>query len=433
MAKIVIIGAGSGFGRRLSMDILAREALRQGSISLVDINEESARNVGQWAAALVRQLGAPVEVKWTTDRREVLEGADYVVVAISVGGRAYGGSPYYEEVMIPSEFGVEQSVADTVGVGGVFRALRTIPEMLRICRDMEELCPDALMLNYTNPMAMLCWAMNEASSIEVVGLCHSVQGTAHQLATYIAKPYEEMTYWVAGINHMGWFLRLEWRGEDAYPLLYEASEDPETRARDAVRFEIFRQFGYFVTESSGHMSEYVPYFRKRPELLEEFNLQARRPPKEAPPSRWNWQDPDFLAEVRGEKPIELKTSREYASGIINAIETGEPFSFNGNVPNNGSIVNLPEECVVEVPCFADSGGVHVCVVGELPTQLAALNLSNIMVQDLAVQAALEGDKEKAIHACMLDPLTAAVCSLGEIRQMCERLFKAERHLLDYLD
>ena len=172
---------------------------------------------------------------------------------------------------------------------------------------------------------------------------------------------------------------------------------------------------------------------RRPELLEEFNLQARRPPKEAPPSRWNWQDPDFLAEVRGEKPIELKTSREYASGIINAIETGEPFSFNGNVPNNGSIVNLPEECVVEVPCFADSGGVRVCVVGELPTQLAALNLSNIMVQDLAVQAALEGDKEKAIHACMLDPLTAAVCSLGEIRQMCERLFEAERHLLDYLD
>jgi len=356
-----------------------------------------------------------------------------VVVAIAVGGRAYGGSPYYDEVMIPSEYGVEQSVADTVGVGGVFRTLRTAPEMLRICRDMEDLCPDALMLNYTNPMAMLCWAMSEATSIEVVGLCHSVQGTSQQLARYIEKPFDEMRFWVAGINHMAWFLQLEWQGQDAYPLLLEASENPEIRAKDPVRFEILRQFGYFVTESSTHMSEYVPYFRKRRDLWEQFNLKERRPPKEAPASRWDWQDPDFLAQLRGEKPIEMKASHEYASGIMSAIESGTPFRFNGNVPNDGIITNLPPECVVEVPCFADREGVHPCAVGELPTQLAALNASNIAVQDLAVQAALEGDREKAVHACMLDPLTAAVCSLAEIREMCGRLFEAEKHLLDYLE
>ena len=432
MANVVIIGAGSGFGRRLSLDILAHEALRSGRIALVDINEQSARNVAEWVQALVRQLGADVEVTWTTKRREALGGADYVVVAIAVGGRAYAGSPYYDEVMIPSEYGVEQSVADTVGVGGVFRTLRTAPEMIRICRDMEDLCPDALLINYTNPMAMLCWAMNEATEVANVGLCHSVQGTSEQLAGYIAKPFDETRSWVAGINHMSWFLQFEWKGEDAYPLLNEAAEKPEIRAKDAVRFEILRQLGYFVTESSTHMSEYVPYFRKRKELWEGFGLKERRPAKEAAGARWDWQDPDFLAQVRGEKPIEVKASREYASGIINGGVTGEPFRFNGNVANDGIITNLPDDCVVEVPCFVDKSGVHPCVIGELPTQLAALNHANIVVQDLAVQAVLEGDREKAVHACMLDPLTATVCSLAQIREMCDRLFEAEKELLDYL-
>jgi alpha-galactosidase len=298
---------------------------------------------------------------------------------------------------------------------------------------MEELCPDALMLNYTNPMAMLCWAMTEVSDIEVVGLCHSVQGTSEQLARYIDRPFDEMRFWVAGINHMAWFLKLEWNGEDAYPLLLEASENEEVRAKDPVRFEIFRQFGLFVTESTTHMSEYVPYFRKRPELIEAFGLKTRRPSAEATASRWDWQDPDFLAQVRGEKPIEMRASHEYASGIINAAETGEMFRFNGNLPNEGRIINLPEECIVEVPCFVDRDGVHGCVVGELPPQVAALNLSNVVVQDLAVQAVLEGDREKAVHACMLDPLTAAVCTLAEIREMCERLFEAEGPLLEHME
>jgi len=432
MANIVIIGAGSGFGRRLSLDILAHEGLRIGSIALVDINEESARNVAEFAQAAVRQLGAPVDVRWSTSRRDVLAGAQYVVVAISVGGRAYEGSPAYEEVMIPAEYGVEQSVADTVGVGGVFRTLRTAPEMLRICHDMEELCPDALLINYTNPMAMLCWAMNEGSDIDAVGLCHSVQGTSHQLASYVGKPREEMKFWVAGINHMSWFLQFEWNGQDAYPLLAAAYDDPETRAKDPVRFEVFKHFGYFVTESSTHMSEYVPYFRKRRELWAKFDLHERRPPKEAKASRYDWHDPEWLAQIRGEKPIEIKSSEEYASGIIDACETGRIFRFNGNVANGGIITNLPAECCVEVPCYVDKGGVHPCAVGDLPTQLAALNYSNIAVQDLAVQAVLEGDREKGIQACLLDPLTAAVCSLAEIREMCNRLFEAEKHLLGYL-
>ena len=432
MPHVVIIGAGSGFGRRLSLDILAHEALRTGSIALVDINAESARNVAEWVKALVRQLGAPVKVRWSTDRRKVLSGADYVVVAIAVGGRAYAGSPYYEEVMIPSEYGVDQSVADTLGVGGVFRTLRTAPEMIRICQDMEQLCPKALLINYTNPMAMLCWAMNEATKIHTVGLCHSVQGTSEQLAHYVGKPFEELRFWVAGINHMAWFLQFEWQGEDAYPLLREAGQKPDVFAQDPVRFEVFRQFGYFVTESSTHMSEYVPWFRKRPELYERFGLKKRQVAKDAAGSRWDWQAPDFVAQMRGEKPIEVKASREYASGIINGIETGVPFRFNGNVTNEGIIPNLPPVCVVEVPCFADREGVHPCAVGELPTHLAALNASNVAVQDLAVQAVLDGDREKAIHACMLDPLTAAVCSLAEIREMCGRLFEAEKHLLDYM-
>jgi alpha-galactosidase len=362
----------------------------------------------------------------------VLEGADYVVVAISVGGRAYAGSPYYEEMMIPAEYAVEQSVGDTCSVGAVFRTLRTAPEMLAISRDMEALCPGALLINYTNPMAMLCWAMSEASKVPVVGLCHSVQYTSEQLASYVAKPLPEMNFHVAGINHMGWYLRFEWNGADAYPLLTEACDKPEVRAKDPVRFEVFKHFGYFVTESSTHMSEYVPYFRKRPALMEQFALDRRRPAKEAEATRRNWQDPDFLAQARGEKPIEVKASEEYASGIIHAIETGRPFPFNGNVPNDGLITNLPPECCVEVPCFVDRGGIHPCAIGALPPQLAALNHANVVVQDLAVQAVLEGNREKAIHACLLDPLTAAVCSLAEIRTMCDRLFEAEEQLLDYL-
>ncbi|MFQ6134158.1 MAG: alpha-galactosidase [Armatimonadota bacterium] len=429
MAKTVMIGAGSGFGKRMIVDLMSYPELQDGTLALVDINAAALEAVTEFGERVVELHEAPAKVEASTERREVLKGADYVIVAISVGGQAYSGEPYYSEVMIPKQYGVEQSVADTVGVGGVFRTLRTAPVMLDICRDMEELCPDALLINYTNPMAMLTWIMSEATGIDNVGLCHSVQGTAGQLAGYIGAPREEVTYWVAGINHMSWFLELEWKGQDAYPLLNEAMEDPEVYAKDPVRFEIMRHFDYFVTESTRHMSEYVPYFRKRPELLEEFNLPTREPAKEAKAGRWEWQDEKDRVEQL--ENINLKPSGEYASHIIQAIETGEPFRFNGNVMNEGIIGNLPAGCCVEVPCLTDASGINPCHVGELPPQLAALNAANVAVQELTVWAVLERDLHPAYQACLLDPLTASVCSLAEIRSMFDELVQAEGELLGY--
>jgi alpha-galactosidase len=304
--------------------------------------------------------------------------------------------------------------------------------MLAIGRDMEELCPQALLINYTNPMAMLCWAMNAATRIRNVGLCHSVQGTSMDLARYIGAPYEEIGAWVAGINHIAWFLRFERNGQDAYPALREAMADPDLFARDAVRFEVFKHFGYFVTESSGHMSEYVPWFRKRADLRDQFHLPSRRPPQDGRQRAWWWQDENTRKQLAGEVPINLAPSHEYAAHIMHAIETDEPFRFNGNVRNGGAIANLPADCCVEVPCVVDKTGVHPCVVGELPTALAAMNLSNVAVQSLTVQAILEGCREKAIQAVLLDPLTAAVCSLAEARAMGKELFAADAEWLGYL-
>lgn len=432
MPKTVIIGAGSGFGARLSVDILAYPELREGTIALVDIDPEQLEPSVAYVRKVVGLHGADVRVEGSTDRRAVLEGADFVVVAIAVGGPAYNGVPYYHEVAIPARYGVNQQVADTIGPGGIFRTLRTAPEMVAICRDMEELCPDALMLNYTNPMAMLCWIMNEASSVRLVGLCHSVQGTSQQLAGYVGKPFEEMTHWVAGINHMAWFLDLKWKGQDAYPLLRDAMENQETYAKDRVRFEVMRHFDYFVTESSGHMSEYVPYFRKRPELLEEFGLRTRTP-EENPTWRGRWaEDSPLRKQLDGREPIDLRGSHEYASHIIKSVWTNTPGQMNGNVRNGGAITNLPAACCVEAPCLVDAAGIRPCTVGSLPTQLVALNLSNVLSQQLAVEAFLEKSRRKAYQALALDPLTAAVCSLQVIRSMFDELCAAEKPWIPWL-
>jgi len=428
MAKTVMIGAGSGFGKRLTIDLMSYPELRDGTLALVDIDEAALEGVTAFARRVVELHQAPAKVESSTERRQVLEGADYVMVAISVGGAAYSGEPFYSEVMIPRKYGVDQSVADTIGVGGVFRTLRTAPVMLDLCRDMEELCPDALLINYTNPMAMVTWAMYAGSRIRTVGLCHSVQGTAGQLAGYIGAPRDEVTYWVAGLNHMSWFLELKWKGEDAYPLLRQALEDPETYAKDRVRFEIMRHFDYFVTESSTHLSEYVPYFRKRPELREQFGLRSREPAQERRAGRWDWQDPKTRQQL---EQIDLTPSGEYAAHIIHALETNRGFRFNGNVRNEGIISNLPQGCCVEVPCLADGSGINPCHVGALPPQLAALNRANIAVQELTVRAVLERDLHWAYQACLLDPLTAAVCSLAEIRSMFDELVAAEGDLLRY--
>jgi len=432
MPKTVIIGAGSGFGARLSVDILAHPELRDGAIALVDIDPESLELSAAYVRKVVEAHGCAVEVLASTERRAVLEGADFVVIAIAVGGPAYAGPPYYHEIAIPRRYGVSQQIGDTIGPGGLFRGWRTAPVMRKILEDIEELAPSALVLNYTNPMAMLCWVMNAVSPVRNVGLCHSVQGTADQLAGYIGKPRSEMTHWVAGINHMSWFLELKWKGQDAYPLLRAAMEDPEIYAKDTVRFEIMRHFDFFVTESTPHMSEYVPYFRKRPDLIEKFGLRNRDPEPEARrSSRWS-EDSPLRKQLDGREPLQIQGSHEYASFIVKSIWTDTPGRINGNVANDGCIANLPQGCCVEVPCLVDGTGVRPCAVGALPSQLAALNVSNIASQGLAVEAFLEENPRKALQAVMVDPLTAAVCSPSEIRAMFRELCDAEKALIPWL-
>ena len=431
MAKIVFIGAGSGFGTRLSRDIMSHEPLRDSTLCLVDINERHLGAVEDMARETVRQHNLPTRIEASADRRKVLEGADYVITSISVGGPAYDGVPFYHEIEIPAQYGIFQGVGDTVGPGGVMRTLRTAPVMVEICRDIEELCPDAWLINYVNPMAMLQWAMTAASSVKTVGLCHSVQGTANQLARYIGAPTEEITYWCAGINHMAWYLEYAWNGEDAYPKIRAAADDPEIYAKDSVRFEIMKHFDHFVTESTRHMSEYVPYFRKNREVIEGFNLGVMQPNKVSAERRWEWLEETRKQLKEAEEPQELKPSGEYASYIIRAIETGEPFRFNGNVPNRGIITNLPPECCVEVPCLVDKTGVRPCHVGDLPPQLAALNGSSVALQELTVEAVLERDLHKAEMAMKLDPLSAAVCTLAELDDMVKELYAACEPWLGY--
>ncbi len=430
MPKIVLVGAGSGFGSRLSVDILSFPELQDCTLALVDIKPEATTGITRFVERVVEHHSLPARVIGTTDRREVLQDADFVVISIAVGGPAYNGAPFYHEVEIPRKYGVDQAVADTVGPGGIFRTLRTAPEMLALCRDMAELCPDALVLNYTNPMAMLTWAMSEGSAIRNVGLCHSVQGTHGQLAGYMGLRPDEVRSWVAGINHMSWFLRLERatgeeQGEDLYPLLLEAMEDPETYAKDRVRFEVLRHFGYFVTESTPHMSEYVPYFRRTAELREQFGLRSRKPERDGTGARRFWMDDSPGGTSVDADALQLKRSNEYASGIIHACWANTLFRFNGNVMNRGIISNLTPGCCVEVPCLVDGTGVNPCTVGPLPAQLAALNQANIAVQQLTVEAVLEGDLDKARMAVQLDPLTAAVCTLAEARAMFDELLEAD--------
>ena len=420
MAKIVIIGAGSGFGSRLSIDILARPSLADSTIALCDIHEGRLRQVHDYVQRAIDAHRLPGTVVAGTCREELLPEADCVVTDKS-------------EVEIPLRYGVVQTVADTVGVGGVFRFLRTAGQHLQFARDMERLCPDAILLNYTNPMCMLTWLHSVGSSIQNVGLCHSVQGTTKKLAGAVGAAYEEVSYLVAGINHQAWVLKLRRGREDLYPRLREILDTHEAFAEDRVRAEMMRQFGYFVTESTRHNSEYLPYFNRTPELREQYGVVGT-----APVSMENTRVRDWMKDTGvdsdGDAEIPpLAPSHEYASMIIEARLTGAPFAFNGNVMNHGSITNLPNRCCVEVPCLADAEGIHPTYVGALPAQCAAMNMSNIAVQELAVQAALERDREAAFHACALDPLTAAVVPLPRIREMFEELWAAEGDRLAYFD
>ncbi|MEX1019126.1 MAG: alpha-glucosidase/alpha-galactosidase [Litorilinea sp.] len=427
MPKIAIIGAGSVvFAKRLITDFLTTPALQNSELALMDIDEPALELIGAWTNRAIAQTGVGATVHTTTDRRAALQDADYVIISIRVGGM----EAVLRDFEITGKYGVDHSVADTMGPGGIAYFLRNGYEIVKIAQEMEEVCPHALMLNYTNPMVMICWAVSELTSIRNVGLCHSVQGTAQQLAGYIGAPIEEVRYWVAGINHMAWFLRLEWRNQDAYPLLQAAMEQPEIYAKDRIRFEIMRHFGAFVTESSHHMSEYVPYFRRDPALLEQYHLtSAQARDWDGWFARRDQQRTRMTEELAGDAPVALERSHEYCSLILNAIETDTPYRFNGNVANHGAISNLPANAVVEVPCLVDGTGIHPCVVGTLPPELAALNRTNLNVQEVIVEALKQGKRDLVHRAIQLDPLTTAVCSLDEARQMSDELLAAHAQWL----
>jgi alpha-galactosidase len=439
MPKITLIGAGSVvFTRNLSSDILLTPALQESTIALMDIDPERLAQAYALVQAIIDQRGLKAQVEATTDRREAVRDADYVITTFQQGGL----DAYALDIEIPQRYGVEQCVGDTLGPGGVFRALRTIPVLIDLCRDMDDLAPDALLLNYVNPMAANCWAVDVATGRPHVGLCHSVQGTSQMLAQWIGVPYDEVVYLCAGINHQAWFLEFRRDKEDLYPLIWEAIERPEVYAQEPVRIELMKHFGYFVTESSGHASEYLPYFRKNAQMVNE-DLVPRFTDKINHwfdfgrtggylrfCIRWFEETQEFYRNLlEGVKDLPTERTHEYGSYIIEAIETNRPVRINGNVPNWGLIDNLPQGCCVEVPCLVDGNGIQPTAVGALPTQLAALNRTNVNVQELIVEAALTGDTEAVYHAVMLDPLTAAVCTLSQIRSMVDELLAAQSQWL----
>ncbi|HIM60618.1 MAG TPA: alpha-galactosidase [Dehalococcoidia bacterium] len=419
MPKISLIGAGSVvFARRLLQDIMCVPELSDSTVSLMDTDPERLDLMGKFARKLAIDTGTNMTIEVTGDRREALAGSNYVLTTIRVG------DSFERDIAIPLKYGVDQSVGDTVGPGGVFKALRTAPVLLDICDDIEDVAPDATLLNYTNPMAIACWAIADGTDVPTLGLCHSVQHTTADLADYIGAPSDSVTGWVAGINHLAWFLRFEQDGVDAYPRLFEAMENPEIYSRDTVRFEVMRQFGYFVTESTRHMSEYTPYFRTNEDLIDEFNLDQIRQDLQRRTARVDDHYTQLLEDANSDKRLTAERSEEYACRIIEAMETGRPTVINANVPNTGLIDNLLDQSCVEVPVLIDKLGFHPMAVGEIPGQLAALSRSNQAVQQMATQAILDGDREAAFHAIALDPLTSAVLSLSEIREMFDEMWTA---------
>jgi alpha-galactosidase len=427
MPKIAFIGAGSTqFTQKLVGDILGVPALADTTrLALMDIDEQRLRTSALVAGKVADGLGSRAPVEATLDRRAALDGADYVVTSFQVGGYRPATVVDFE---VPKRFGLRQTIADTLGIGGIMRGLRTIPVLLDVCRDMEELCPEALLLNYVNPMAMLCWAAAEATPVRTVGLCHSVQHTALELAADLGVAPGELEYHAAGINHMAFFLHLARDGEDVYPALRRILDEDRVPEHNRVRYELLRHFGYFVTESSEHLAEYVPWFIKgsRPELVERFNIPLDEYMRRCEVYLAEW---DALRErLESDQPIAVEPSIEYGAGIVAACETGVPFTFNGNVPNTAAgrllIDNLPGDCCVEVPCVASAGGIEPQPAGPLPRHLAALIQTNVNVQGLTVEAALTGRREAAYRAAMLDPHTAAELTLDEIARLVDELLEA---------
>ena len=429
MAKVAMIGAGSIiFCKTLMSDIMATPGLEDTHFALMSPTEPKLRKMEAFANDMIRENKLPAKVEATTDRRKALDGADYVVIMIQIGG----ADAFQVDYEIPLTYGVDQCIGDSMGPGGIFRGLRTIPVLLDIAKDMSELCPNALMLNYANPMAACCWALGTAPGLKFVGLCHGVQTTMDLIAGYVGEKKEDIDYLCAGINHMAWFLRLEKDGRDLYPILREKFELPEYYVNEKVRGEVFRHFGYFMTESTGHLSEYVPWFRKNRKALDlycdmpDFGGASGAYYRYSRAITEKFMTTDALS-IESRK-LERR-SAEYCSYILESIETGKVFRLNGNIRNDDFVTNLPNGCCVEVPIFVDAMGLHPTAVGDLPPQCAALNLTNVLVQGLAVEAAINGDPELAMQAVALDPLTAAVLTLHEIREMCREMMEAEARWL----
>ena len=435
MTKITFIGAGSlGFTGELVRDILTFPLLGDATISLMDIHAGRLEWAKKGVEKLIAAGNRPAKVEATLDRAEALKGADVVLTTILAGSTEV----WRHDIEIPKKYGVDINVGDTRGPSGIFRFLRTINPMMDIVRDMEKYCPNAVLLNYTNPMAMLVSAIQKQSSISTTGLCHSVQGTAMMLAEWIGAKYEDVDYLCAGINHQAWYLEYKWKGEDAYPLINKAiTERPEVYNEEIVRNEMYLAIGKYVTESSGHNSEYNPWFRKRPELIEKYCTTGTgwNPGeyayilKEYQHNEATWEDQvkQRLAEPLTEE--DLQRQHEYAAYIINALKGGEPFKFNGNVQNTQLITNLPEGACVEVPVLVDRAGFHPMHVGPLPAECALLTQLSSGIEELAIEGSLAGDPTAIYRAIAHDPLTSAVLSLAEIRNMTNELFTQHKEYL----
>lgn len=430
MTKVAMIGAGSiVFCKTLLNDMLGTPALQDAEYALMSPTEGKLRRMEAFAQRMAKENGLGAQVWATTDRREALRDADYVVCMVQVGGV----DAFKHDYEIPLKYGVDQCIGDSLGPGGVMRGLRSIPVLADMVRDMEELAkPGALLLNYTNPMAAVCFALGLVSPVPYIGLCHGVQTTLDLISGYVGVPKAQIDFLCAGINHMAWFLELSHQGRDLYPLFKANCEKPEFYVNEKVRIEAMRHFGYFMTESTGHLSEYLPWFRSSERALKLYCDQPAFGGESGAYYHWCATVAEKYATVdplQFESPKLEPRSAEYCSYILEARETGVPFKLQGNVRNDGYLTNLPDGCCVEVPVYVDKQGLHPLRVGDLPVQCAALNQSNVTVQALSVQAGLCGDPELVMAAIALDPLTSACCTLAEVREMTAELLAAEAQWL----
>ena len=432
MVKICFIGAGSTiFAKNVLGDAMLTSSLQDAEIALYDIDENRLKESELMLQTINKNSNqSRAKIQSFSDRKEALKDANFVINAIQVGGYKPSTVIDFE---IPKKYGLQQTIGDTTGIGGIFRGLRTLPVMFDIAKDMEEVCPDAWLLNYTNPMAILTMGMLKATKIKTVGLCHSVQVCVPELFEHlgIKDQYnlDEFQWKIAGINHMAWLLEINRNGKDFYPEIRRLASEIANPHKDSVRFELMKHFGYYITESSEHNAEYHPYFIKKnyPELIEQLQIPIDEYLRRCVDQIAGWETQ--RDEIVNDGSLEHTRSREYASYIMDAITTGTPTMIAGNVLNKGLITNVPEDCCVEVPCLVDKNGVQPTYVGKLPTQLAALNRTNINVQELTVEAAMTLEKDKIYQAALMDPHANAELSISEIKAMVDELIAAHG---DYL-